>query len=232
MTVDGDQLNIIVPPGPPGVEQLDASVGSFGATGTAYGCSISSCYQTFTALATGKMNAVRLKHTSGGGATLTFRIREGNGLGGNVLYEGTHFADWQNAKFVFNAVSAPNLVAGQVYTIQVVPPYDYFGLYVAFNDYNGGAATMPGYPGGYDMVFSVFVTPNSPAPGSNIFMNQAGNIGINTTSPTSTLEVASGDVELSTAGRGIILRSPDGMSCRRVSIDNAGSLVLTVVTCQ
>src|SRR5688500_725929 len=232
LTVDGEQLNIVVPPGPPGVEQLDASGGNFGATGTAYGCAAGGCYQTFTALATGTMNAVRLKHTSGGGATLTFRIREGAGVGGNVLYQGTHFGDWQNAKFVFNAAGRPNLVAGQVYTIEILPPYDMFGLYVAFNDYNGGAATLPGYPGGYDTVFSVFMTPDSAAPGSNIFMNQAGNIGINTTSPSSTLEVASGDVELSTAGRGVILRSPDGVTCRRISIDNAGALVSTAVACQ
>jgi len=55
--------------------------------------------------------------------------------------------------------------------------------------------------------------------------------GIGTTGPNTKLQVAGGDVYTSTAGNGIILKSPDGLTCRKVSIDNTGALVLTAVAC-
>lgn len=40
-----------------------------------------------------------------------------------------------------------------------------------------------------------------------------------------------GLIYIAAKGRGIILKSPDGAACRQLSIDNAGAIVLTTVTC-
>jgi hypothetical protein len=57
-----------------------------------------------------------------------------------------------------------------------------------------------------------------------------GNIGIGTTTPKTKLEIASGDVYLNDATKGIILKSPNG-NCWRVTVDNTGNLVRTQITC-
>ena len=40
-----------------------------------------------------------------------------------------------------------------------------------------------------------------------------------------------GNLQLTNAGRGIVLKSPNGAVCRQLTIDNAGAIVLTPVTC-
>jgi hypothetical protein len=60
-----------------------------------------------------------------------------------------------------------------------------------------------------------------------------GNVGIGTTSPQADLDVngvimCSARLELTTNGRGIVLKSPDG-TAYRITVDNGGSLVVTAV---
>jgi hypothetical protein len=50
-------------------------------------------------------------------------------------------------------------------------------------------------------------------------------------SPGSRLEVLGGNLLVGSPGQGIILRSPDGSTCRLLTITNAGDLTLTGVAC-
>ncbi len=56
-------------------------------------------------------------------------------------------------------------------------------------------------------------------------------VGIGVTAPAAKLDVRSGDIYLGSAGQGVILKSPDGATCRKLTIDNSGALVLTAIAC-
>jgi 6-phosphogluconolactonase (cycloisomerase 2 family) len=51
-----------------------------------------------------------------------------------------------------------------------------------------------------------------------------------TASINGTLSV-SGDIKITGAGNGVVVRSPDGTRCRQIGIDNTGSRVITAVPC-
>jgi len=57
------------------------------------------------------------------------------------------------------------------------------------------------------------------------------NVGIGTTAPKTKLHVQGGHILVGAPGQGIILKSPDGNTCKLLSIDNAGAMALTPVTC-
>jgi hypothetical protein len=56
-------------------------------------------------------------------------------------------------------------------------------------------------------------------------------VGIGTATPKTTLEIAGGRQYISTAGEGIILKSPDGNTCRHLTVADDGTLTLTALTC-
>jgi hypothetical protein len=68
----------------------------------------------------------------------------------------------------------------------------------------------------------------STAQGAAITVLHGGNVGIGTTSPTSKLEVAGGDIELSDVAGGITMISPDGTRYR-ITVANGGTLTVTAV---
>jgi hypothetical protein len=57
------------------------------------------------------------------------------------------------------------------------------------------------------------------------------NVGIGTTTPTTTLQVAGGDMSTTAAGSGLIVKSPDSTKCARIGINNSGAIVATSITC-
>ena len=56
-------------------------------------------------------------------------------------------------------------------------------------------------------------------------------VGIGTTAPNARLQVQNGNIYVGSPGQGMILRSPDGSTCRLFSIDNAGAMVLSATPC-
>ncbi len=61
--------------------------------------------------------------------------------------------------------------------------------------------------------------------------NPTGNVGIGIGAPGAKLEVFGGDVYVATAGKGILVKSPDGSQCQRILIDNSGNLATVSATC-
>ena len=51
------------------------------------------------------------------------------------------------------------------------------------------------------------------------------------TPATKGLQLAGGDLYISLAGNGILFKSPDGNTCKKLTIDNSGNAVWTTVTC-
>lgn len=56
-------------------------------------------------------------------------------------------------------------------------------------------------------------------------------VGIGTTAPKAKLDVTGGNILIGSPGQGIVLKSPDGATCKLLSIDNAGAMNLTAVAC-
>jgi len=64
-----------------------------------------------------------------------------------------------------------------------------------------------------------------------LYVNSTGNVGIGTTTPGSKLTVKGGDVYVATQGNGIILRDTDGSGCHRITVNSAGTITATSITC-
>lgn len=95
--------------------------------------------------------------------------------------------------------------------------------------------------GGQDWIIEIGTNVNSPAGDFRIRLGGASgdlviddvtrNVGIGTTNPNAKLQIAGGDIYASAAGQGLIVKSPDGLICRRIGIDNSGALLLAPVAC-
>jgi hypothetical protein len=66
---------------------------------------------------------------------------------------------------------------------------------------------------------------------NSLILGNGAKVGIGTSTPAEPLHVASGDVYVSTAGSGVIVKSPDGNTCARIGINNSGVLSAAPVTC-
>lgn len=73
-------------------------------------------------------------------------------------------------------------------------------------------------------------TSGQTTPTTKMFIDGNGNVGIGTVSPHSLLEISNGDVYVDTIGSGIILKDANGV-CYRITVDTAGNLVVTSITC-
>ncbi len=73
--------------------------------------------------------------------------------------------------------------------------------------------------------------------GTTLSAPAGGNVGVNTATARAQLEVASGgpgkfgDIYVSGAGNGLIVKSPDGLTCKQIGIDNSGAISVTAIAC-
>jgi len=82
------------------------------------------------------------------------------------------------------------------------------------------------------LTFSGLVLDFSIAGGASALAIDAANkVGIGDPTPDALLEVAGGDIGISTQGNGLILKATDGATCYRVTVNNAGVLATASVTC-
>lgn len=63
-----------------------------------------------------------------------------------------------------------------------------------------------------------------------IRITSAGNVGINETTPGTSLEVGGGDIYVNSSANGVVLKAPNG-GCWQIKVDNTGQLTTTAVTC-
>ena len=111
----------------------------------------------------------------------------------------------------------------------------YASVYPDFNDMSylvssgaNGMYLLSGTDGANSKIrFGVGSSNNIPV--TRMTLNKTG-LGIGTETPKAKIEVANGDVYVSDATKGIILKSPNG-NCWRVTMDNTGNFVRTAITC-
>jgi hypothetical protein len=72
-----------------------------------------------------------------------------------------------------------------------------------------------------------FMTANQ----QRMIITNTGHVGIGTALPKTTLQANGGDIFIGSPGQGIILMSPDGLMCVRLTVSNAGALVSTPMAC-
>ncbi|MBP1598786.1 MAG: hypothetical protein H6Q05_4163 [Acidobacteria bacterium] len=112
-------------------------------------------------------------------------------------------------------------------------------------DVDAGPAFNYGYAG-YSFgrsagFFNVRPDPSAVAPNPSLrfmtanqqrmIITNTGDVGIGTTDPKVTLQVQGSGVYVGSPGEGIILKSPDGLTCAKLTIDNSGTPGFAVIAC-
>jgi hypothetical protein len=66
---------------------------------------------------------------------------------------------------------------------------------------------------------------------SLVLGNNSISVGIGTSTPKAKLDIRGGHLMIGSPGQGIVLKSPDGATCKLLAIDNTGSLKVVEVNC-
>jgi type II secretory pathway pseudopilin PulG len=66
---------------------------------------------------------------------------------------------------------------------------------------------------------------------NNTIFFSASKVGVGISTPSSTFQVAGGDVYVSSVPYGLVLKAPNGTSCYRLTVTNTGSLATSTVGC-
>jgi len=65
----------------------------------------------------------------------------------------------------------------------------------------------------------------------SLVLGNAVKVGVGISAPKEKLHVLGGNILIDSSGNGLILKSPNGLTCANLTIDNAGALVTTVIPC-
>ena len=120
-----------------------------------------------------------------------------------------------------------DIFAGMGENVDVGPAFNYgyagysFGRSAGFFNVRPDPTATPPNPS------LRFMTANQ----QRMIITNAGNVGIGTSAPKTTLQADGGDIYVGSPGQGIILKSPDGLMCVRLTVGNAGGLVSTPLAC-
>ena len=127
--------------------------------------------QSFTSSATGELTLVKLPLSvmMESIISLSFKIIEGEGVNGTVLFETSYYLTNSNQEWIEFGISGVNVISGNLYTIQLIeensgcgmPPCYTWGMDTSGNNYSGGQFFYNGTPysnGEYDSAFITYVS--------------------------------------------------------------------------
>ena len=113
-------------------------------------------------------------------------------------------------------------VTAPAYKLHVIDPSN-TGLRVQTNTVGGKVASFGGA--------GDFQIDASGVEGGRFVVKENGDVGIGVSQPSARLEVQGGSIRVGSAGQGIILKSPNGATCRLLTIDNSGGITLAPTSC-
>ena len=126
--------------------------------------------QSFTSSATGELTLVKLPlSVMMESISLSFKIIEGEGVNGTVLFETSYYLTNSNQEWIEFGISGVDVISGNLYTIQLIeensgcgmPPCYNWGMDTSGNNYSGGQFFYNGTPysnGEYDSAFITYVS--------------------------------------------------------------------------
>jgi len=126
--------------------------------------------QSFTSSATGKLTLVKLPlSVMMESISLSFKIIEGEGVNGTVLFETSYYLTNSNQEWIEFGISGVDVISGNLYTIQLteensgcgMPSCYTWGMDTSGNNYSGGQFFFNGTPysnGEYDSAFITYVS--------------------------------------------------------------------------
>jgi hypothetical protein len=123
--------------------------------------------------------------------------------------------------------AAKDIFAGMGENVDAGPAFNYgyagssFGRSAGFFNVRPDPSATPPNPS------LRFMTKNL----QRMIITDAGRVGIGTASPQTTLHVQGESVYVGAPGEGIILKSPDGVVCVKLTVSNAAALVSTPLAC-
>ena len=143
---------------------------------------------------------------------------------------------------VFTTAGTNNIFAGKA-TGTAGSSNSFFGDGAGGNNTSGNSNTMIGS----NAEVEVAGLNNSTAIGANASVGQSNSlvlggvtgfnggtnisVGIGTITPKATLDVTGGNILVASPGQGILLKSPDGLTCKLLRISNLGAIELAAATC-
>jgi hypothetical protein len=148
-------------------------------------------WQSFTAGETGVLTRVDVNRWWDGPSTgYSLKIRDGEGTGGQVLYSqgGINLAD---GLVSINIDAPPALTKGHVYTWELTNNTGFILIGYNWATYAGGKGDFAeNNAPDMDFQFATYLKPTAGVPTPRLSVASSGNVGVNTASPTDTLDVA------------------------------------------